>query len=181
MKFVTKILALIPGLSISVAADPTPPEPDILPEIVVTADYRSAKELQSPTSISVITKEVVAVRGAQHFEDIIGTIPNVNFASGTNRARFFQIRGIGERSQFEAPLNPSVGLIIDNVDYSGVGTAATLMDVEQIEIMRGPQGTRYGANALAGLINIKTLEPQADFNALFKLGAAQYGTSTKGP
>ena len=180
MKFVTKILALIPGLSISVAADPTPPEPDILPEIVVTADYRSAKELQSPTSISVITKEVVAVRGAQHFEDIIGTIPNVNFASGTNRARFFQIRGIGERSQFEAPLNPSVGLIIDNVDYSGVGTAATLMDVEQIEIMRGPQGTRYGANALAGLINIKTLEPQADFNAVFKLGAAEYGTSTTG-
>ena len=180
MKYVTQLLALLPGLSMSVTADPTPPEPDILPDIVVTADYRSAKELQSPTSISVITEEVIAVRGAQHFEDIIGTIPNVNFASGTNRARFFQIRGIGERSQFEAPLNPSVGLIIDNVDYSGAGTAATLMDVEQIEIMRGPQGTRYGANALAGLINIKTLEPQADFNAVFKLGAAQYGTSTTG-
>ncbi len=180
MKHVIQLLALLPGLSMSVTADQTTPEPDNLPEIVVTADYRSAKELQSPTSISVITEEVVAVRGAQHFEDIIGTIPNVNFASGTNRARFFQIRGIGERSQFEAPLNPSVGLIIDNVDYSGVGTAATLMDVEQIEIMRGPQGTRYGANALAGLINIKTLEPQADFNALFKLGAAEYGTSTTG-
>jgi iron complex outermembrane recepter protein len=153
---------------------------ETLPEILVTADYRSTNELDAPTSVSVITDEVVSSRAAQHFEDVIAVLPNVNYAAGSNRARFFQIRGIGERSQFVTPLNSSVGFIIDNVDYSGAATSATLMDVEQIEVLRGPQGTRYGANALAGLINIKTRDPSEEFAAGVKLGSAEYGTSTVG-
>jgi outer membrane receptor protein involved in Fe transport len=123
---------------------------------------------------------VIKSRSAQHLEDLINAIPNVNFASGSNRARFFQIRGIGERSQFGDPLNSSVGLLIDNVDFSGAGTVATMMDVEQVEVLRGPQGTRYGANALAGLINIKTHDPEDTFSASFKVSAAEYGTQTIG-
>ena len=151
-----------------------------LPEIIVTADYREANELDTAYSISVLTEEVIKSRSAQHFEDLINAIPNVNFASGSNRARFFQIRGIGERSQFGDPLNSSVGLLIDNVDFSGAGTVATMMDVEQVEVLRGPQGTLYGANALAGLINIKTHDPEDTFAANFKVSAAEYGTQTIG-
>ncbi|MDA1299029.1 MAG: TonB-dependent receptor [Proteobacteria bacterium] len=145
-----------------------------LPEIVVTADYRGTEVVSAPTSISVISEEVVRSRAAQHFEEMLGALPNVNFAAGTNRARFFQIRGIGERSQFIEPLNPSVGVLIDNVDYSGMGTAATLLDVDQIEVLRGPQGTRYGANALAGLIHLKTNEPEDAFRAALRLGAGNF-------
>ena len=94
-----------------------------------------------------------------------------SFAGGSGRARFFQIRGIGERSQFGDPLNHSVGILIDNVDFSGAGTAATLFDVEQVEILRGPQGTRYGANALAGLINIKTKGPEREFGGHLRASA----------
>ena len=145
-------------------------------EIVVTADFRARSELDMATSVTVMTEAVIKSRSAQHFEELANAVPNVNYASGSNRARFFQIRGIGERSQFVAPINPSVGFLVDNVDFSGAATIATMLDVKQVEILRGPQGTRYGANALAGLINVKTHDPEDQFAASLKLGAADYNT-----
>ena len=145
-------------------------------EIVVTADFRARSELDMATSVTVMTEAVIKSRSAQHFEELANAVPNVNYASGSNRARFFQIRGIGERSQFVAPINPSVGFLVDNVDFSGAATIATMLDVKQVEILRGPQGTRYGANALAGLINVKTHDPENQFSASLKLGAADYNT-----
>lgn len=155
-------------------------ETDPIPEIVVTADFRTAKAIETPSSVSVLTEEIIEARQAKHIEDLLNTVPNVNYAGSSNRARYFQIRGIGERGQFISPINPSVGLLIDNVDFSGAGTVATLVDVEQVEILRGPQGTRYGANALAGLINIKTRDPKDRFDAKFNASAANYDTRTVG-
>lgn len=159
--------------AVSVQAEP-------LPEIVVTADLRQDTTMDTASSVTVVTEDVIKSRAAQHFEDIINAIPNVNFASGSNRARFFQIRGIGERSQFVNPVNPSVGVMIDDVDFSGAASVATLMDVKQVEVLRGPQGTRYGANALAGLINISTNDPTPDPSFTVKLSAAEYATRTAG-
>ena len=164
------ILGIMPGFT--VAAEKT------IEEILVSADFRSRSDLDTATSVTVMTEEAIKSRAAQHFEELANAIPNVNYASGSNRARFFQIRGIGERSQFVAPINPSVGFLVDNVDFSGAATIATMLDVEQVEVLRGPQGTRYGANALAGLINVKTHDPQDQFAADLKLGTAQYNTET---
>ena len=164
------ILGCMPGLA--VAAENT------IEEIIVNADFRGRSDLQTATSVSVMTEAAIKSRAAQHFEELANAIPNVNYAAGSNRARFFQIRGIGERSQFVAPINPSVGFLVDNVDFSGAATIATMMDVEQVEVLRGPQGTRYGANALAGLINVKTHDPEDQFAASLKLGAAGYNTNT---
>ena len=164
------LLSLTQGLA--AAAENT------IEEIVVTADFRARSELELATSVTVMTEAAIKSRSAQHFEELVNVIPNVNYASGSNRARFFQIRGIGERSQFVAPINPSVGFLVDNVDFSGAATIATMMDVEQVEVLRGPQGTRYGANALAGLINVKTNDPQDQFAANLRLGAADYNTQT---
>ena len=162
------LLSFTPGLAAAVE--------NAIEEIVVTADFRARSELDMATSVTVMTEAVIKSRSAQHFEELANAVPNVNYASGSNRARFFQIRGIGERSQFVAPINPSVGFLVDSVDFSGAATIATMLDVEQVEVLRGPQGTRYGANALAGLINVKTHDPEGQFAASLKLGAADYNT-----
>jgi len=147
-----------------------------LDTLVVTGDFREAELQEIPSSISVVSDETIAARGAQHLEEVLALTPNVNFSGGTNRARFYQIRGIGERSQFVEPLNPSVGLLVDGIDMSGIGDAASLLDVEQVEVFRGPQGTLFGANALAGLINIKTADPSDEYEGQIETTLADYNT-----
>ncbi|NKB99322.1 MAG: TonB-dependent receptor plug domain-containing protein [Pseudomonadales bacterium] len=144
-------------------------------EIVVTADFRDTTVANLPGSATVITPNTDGTV-VHHLDELLSRAPNVNFASGASRGRFIQIRGIGERGQFSTPLNSSVGLIIDGIDMSGVGTAATLFDVQQVEVLRGPQGTLYGANALAGLINVVTPSYTDVQTAKVRLDAGDYGT-----
>lgn len=146
--------------------------------VVVTGEFRDSALDDLPASISVIDAGAIETRSARHLEDALALAPNVNIAGGSSRSRFFQIRGIGERGQFVEPLNPSVGLIIDGIDLSTAATAATLFDVEQIEVFRGPQGTRYGANALAGLINVETRGPTDEFESRIGLDVADYDALT---
>ena len=109
---------------------------DDVPEIVVTAQLRDTALENVPSSVTVLTESVIAQREAQHLEEIVAASPNVNLSAGGSRARFIQIRGIGERGQFAEPLNSSVGVLIDGVDFSGAATAATLFDIQQVEILR---------------------------------------------
>jgi outer membrane receptor protein involved in Fe transport len=146
-------------------------EAPTLDEVVVTAELRDRELRTLPASATVLDAHTLAIAGVQHFQDVLGLIPNLNWAAGTSRPRFFQIRGIGELEQWQGAPNPSVGFLIDGIDFSGVGMPATLTDVERIEVLRGPQGTAYGANALAGLISVNTRaprrEPDASANVLF--------------
>ncbi len=151
-----------------------------LEEILVTAEFRTTPLLEQASSTSVIGALAIEQRTALHLQDILNLAPNVNYASGASRARFFQIRGIGERSQFQEPLNPSIGFIIDDIDFSGLGTAGTLFDVQQVEILRGPQGTLHGANALAGLINVRTAAPDAEPSLRMEAMLADYQTWSGG-
>ena len=144
--------------------------------ISVTSDFRQQNLLKTPASLSVLTAIEIKQRNAQNLEELVAVIPNVNFASGSQRARYYQIRGIGERSQFNEPINPSVGMIIDGVDFTGIGSIANLFDVQQIEVFRGPQGTRFGANALAGIFNITTNTSTDEFEGLIKLDAGNYNS-----
>lgn len=147
-------------------------------EVIVTADLRSSLESEISTSLTIIDEETIRNLSLQHLDDALNYIPNLNFAGGTSRARHFQIRGIGERSQFGSPINPSVGFIVDDVDFTGIGSLGTLIDMKQIEVLRGPQGTRYGANALAGLINIKSNDPNEIQSASVKITLGEYNYRT---
>ncbi len=153
---------------------------DVLQEVVVTATFRELDILTVPASLTVLDQQLIADRGGDHLQDILNAAPNVNFASGASRGRYLQIRGIGERSQFVDPVNPSVGMLIDDIDVSGMGNAATLFDVRQVEILRGPQGTRFGANALAGMVNIRTNDPTEVFEALVSSGYGNYDSWNMG-
>lgn len=144
-------------------------------EVIVNASFYERSLLSTANSISVIDSKEIAARDASHIEDVLNFVPNLNFASGASRGRFFQIRGIGERSQFVDPINPSVGLIVDGIDFTGTGQAAVTLDTQQIEVLRGPQGTYYGANALAGLINIVSGDPREQ-QLYAKLSMGQYNS-----
>ncbi|WP_308364832.1 MULTISPECIES: TonB-dependent receptor domain-containing protein [unclassified Microbulbifer] len=149
-----------------------------LEEVIVTSQLRVTSQLDLPTSVSVLDKAAISARGASNLEQLLNLAPNVNFAAGASRGRFIQIRGIGERSQFIDPVNPSVGLIIDGVDFTGLGLAASTLDIDQVEILRGPQGTVYGANALAGLISMTSQAPTAEPMAKVSAEVAEYNGRT---
>ena len=158
---VVSAVSLATCWSLANAADPSAQQ-YALPEIVVTAEFRPVTLQNQTSSVSVVSALDIQERAAQHLEEVLNLAPNVNYSSGSSRARFYQIRGIGERSQFQEPLNASVGFIIDDIDMSGLGSAGTLFDVDQVEVLRGPQGTLHGANALAGLINTRSAHPQEE-------------------
>ena len=137
---------------------------DTIDEIVVTADFRERAANELPASITVLDSDQIEGMAVQHFEELIGAIPNLNWSGDGHRARYLQIRGVGELEQYQGAPNPSVGFLIDDIDFSGIGTIATLFDMQQVEVLRGPQGTRYGANALAGLIYMRSAAPSAEFD-----------------
>jgi len=147
-----------------------------LEEVVVTADLREKNLQQLPASATVLDAHTLDIAGVQHFQDVLGLVPNLNWAAGTSRPRYFQLRGIGELEQWQGAPNPSVGFLIDGIDFSGVGMPATLSDVDSIEVLRGPQGTAYGANALAGLIAVNTRAPHRDAEANARVLFGDYGT-----
>ena len=121
-------------------------------EIVVTADFRERPQSEVAASITVLDSQQIRALADQHFEELIGSIPNLNWSDDGHRARYLQIRGVGELEQYQGAPNPSVGFLIDDIDFSGIGTVATLYDMQRVEVLRGPQGSRYGANALGGLV-----------------------------
>ncbi|WP_158968332.1 TonB-dependent receptor [Paraglaciecola sp. L3A3] len=132
------------------------------------------------TSISVLTEQVIEQRQAQHLEELLNRAPNVNFASGASRGRFVQIRGIGERSQFTDPVNPSVGYLVDGINYSGLMAGASTFDVQQVEIFKGPNSARFGADGLAGMINVITTEATDDSSLNAQFGVANYDSWNAG-
>jgi iron complex outermembrane recepter protein len=158
----------------SLAAD------DTLDEVVITASLRPTAVADLPQSVSVLDSDTLREAGVQHFEDVLGEIPNLNWAAGTSRPRFFQLRGIGEVEQYQGAPNPSVGFLIDDIDFSGVGMPATLFDTQQIEVLRGPQGTTYGANALAGLISVHTADPGTGFELHSEVTGGNFDTRAAG-
>tara|TARA_B100000579_G_scaffold433423_1_gene452150 strand:+ start:2283 stop:4382 length:2100 start_codon:yes stop_codon:yes gene_type:complete len=149
-------------------------------EVIIQGEYRKISLSEQDSSIVVIQSEEIKSQAIKHFQQLSYLIPNLNYAASDSRARYFQIRGIGERSGYQGTPNSSVGFLIDDIDYSGQGGIATIFDIEQVEVYRGPQGSRTGANALAGLIYIKTKDPTDNFEGTSELTLGDYGTQNIG-
>lgn len=143
--------------------------------ITVQGQYRATYVNEAPTSVSVMTRDAIDERHGTHMEEVLNRIPNLNFSSGSSRARFIQIRGVGERSQFVDPINPSVGILMDGINYSGLGQAAQLFDISQVEVYRGPQSGRFGADGMAGMVVLDSTLPDSEFHGHWQLGVANYG------
>ncbi|AOT08853.1 TonB-dependent receptor [Pseudoalteromonas luteoviolacea] len=168
MKNAFKLSAVCLALSFTgyaLADDNIKESKDDIEVIVVKSEFRPLPLMETANSVSVITTSKIEARSANFLSDMLATTPNLNYSAGASRGKFFQIRGIGELAEFQQVLRPSVGILIDGIDYSSLGGAATLFDVERVEILRGPQGTLFGANALAGMINVTTQQASEDFDA----------------
>jgi iron complex outermembrane receptor protein len=150
-------IALLTAAAWSFAAGAVPPAE--LEEVVVTAGLRPLPASEHAGGVTVIAGGDAKDAAVVHLEELLPQIPSLSWAGASSRPRYFQLRGIGELEQYQGAPNPSLGLLVDEIDFSGIGMIASLFDVEQVEVLRGPQGTRYGANALGGLIKIKTRNP----------------------
>lgn len=146
-----------------------------LAPLVVTSSFRDDAIKDTSASVSVLGEATLETPGNNHLEDVLGKTPNVNMSSGASRGKFYQIRGVGERSQFIGVVNPSVGVVVDGIDMSGMTGGATLLDARQVEVLRGPQSSLYGANALAGLINIRANEPTQEPEGYVETTLGNYG------
>jgi iron complex outermembrane receptor protein len=159
---------------IAQSAPPTEEAPTELAPLLVTADLWSSELDRTSASATVFDAAQLATHGQQHFADLISSTPNLTWTGGTSRPRFFQIRGIGENSQFEgeAP-DSSIRFLVDDIDFTGLGGVASLFDVQQVEVLRGPQAGAFGANAAGGMIKMVTADPTPYLTGMTELTIAQ--------
>lgn len=169
--------ALLPLLGAPIAANADDSD---LERIVVTGDFQRESIQTLSASASLFSEDEINQRGASYLDEMLGSTANINFASGASRGRYIQIRGVGLRSQFVDPINPSVGLVIDGINYSGLGGSSLLFDIDQVEIYRGPQGTRFGADGMAGMIQMGSAKATSDPSLKLQLGAGTYNTREAG-
>jgi outer membrane receptor protein involved in Fe transport len=180
MKYNSTALILCAVLASPPLVLPVVAHAQAIEEIVVTADFRKRPASEMPGSVTVLDAGEVEQLAVQHFEELINVVPNLNWSGDGHRARYLQIRGVGELEQYQGAPNPSVGFLIDDIDFSGIGTIATTFDMERVEVLRGPQGTRYGANALAGLVYMQSALPSAERRGSVQLTAGDDETLAGG-
>jgi iron complex outermembrane receptor protein len=135
-----------------------------LEEIVVTARKREENLQNTPLSISAFTANELSQRQIRSTDQLADVTPNLTFdafapSSGQNSSSQIYIRGIGQ-SDFTAVTDPGVGLYIDGVYMArSIGGTIDFLDLERIEVLRGPQGTLFGRNTIGGAIALHTRRP----------------------
>ncbi len=106
-------------------------------------------------------------RSLFHGEQVLSQFANISTASSTNRLRYFKIRGIGERSEYDTIPSNSVGLFYDHIDLSGLGGILALYDIHQVEVMKGPQTFLFGDSSLGGNVLLSSSEISRSHRSLW--------------
>jgi iron complex outermembrane recepter protein len=174
-----KIKYFLPALVTSISVMPVPTHSQgtelTLEEILVTATKREEGLQDVPISIAVMSGEKIEQQGISELEDLAVFMPNVHIAEGGAGSQLF-IRGVG--SGINAGFEQSVGTFIDGVYYGrGRSARAAFLDIERVEILKGPQSTLFGKNTVAGAINITTAKPTETLEAYIE---ASYRTKLEG-
>ncbi|MES2290963.1 MAG: TonB-dependent receptor [Pseudomonadota bacterium] len=159
------------GPSVAFAQEAAPAVDDAPADIVVTAQKRSERLQDVPVAVSVVSGAALESQGKASLEGAVNLVPSFNFLkSGTTLNQSLFLRGVGT-STFSIAGEPSVSTVVDGVVYSRSGEAfSELVDIDRMEVLRGPQGTLFGKNASAGVINIVSQRPSADFGGYVEAG-----------
>lgn len=135
------------------------------PEIVVTAQFREQRLQDTPLAISAVNSEMLEARSQTSVEQVAAQAPNVTLTpqgqqNGSGLIAF--IRGVGQ-TDFNFALEPGVGIYVDDVYIPTLtGSLLDLMDLDRVEVLRGPQGTLSGRNAIGGAIKLFSTKPQGN-------------------
>jgi len=163
------------------AADSADDSSPALHEIVVTARRREENMQKVPVAVSAVSGDVIEQAHVPTTNQLAQFVPNVvldNIEAGTPAGGAFSIRGVSYQD-VEKTFDPTVLVMVDGiVRGSGTGQTMSLLDVKSVEVLRGPQGTLFGKNAVGGIINITRRAPELDsvFGAV-SAGAGNYGSN----
>ncbi|MDE0270447.1 MAG: TonB-dependent receptor [Gammaproteobacteria bacterium] len=154
-------------------ADPRPTAQGhaVLAEILVTATKRAESAQDVPVAVSAVDEATIEALRIDEFTDVARISPSLTVVRGdwaTNSG--FSLRGIGT-NVFSINIEPSVAIVVDDVPLVRSSQAfGDLLDIERIEVLRGPQSTLFGKNASAGVVNVITQDPGNEFNAKLRGG-----------
>lgn len=157
------ILVLFYGQTAPAQTAVEPEDSNQIAEIVVTAQKRAERIQDIPISVSAISGEELERAGARDFKDVLLSIPGVSYSGSEPGQSRYSIRGVST-----AASSPTVGIYLNDISLVTIGTNFSgaadplLVDMERIEVLKGPQGTLYGGSAMGGAIKYVTREPQMD-------------------
>ena len=159
------VAALSAGTSGALAQTTKDKDKNAVGEVVVTAQFRQQNLQQTPLAITAVNAAMMDARAETRITDVAASAPNVqlepNPAGGGNSMKAY-IRGVGQSDQDPA-LDPGVGIYVDDVSFGTVtGSIFDLLDLDRVEILRGPQGTLSGMNALGGAIKLYSKKPDGN-------------------
>ncbi len=145
-------------------------------EVLVTAEFREAKLQDTPIAITVVTPQTLELRAVENLRDVVTRIPGLSAPTALQHSQTsYYIRGIGESDSIA---NQTVGTYVDDVYISRpIGGTFELNDVQDVQVLRGPQGTLYGRNSSAGAIKATTRLPDNDLKTFFEVGAGNYSAN----
>lgn len=141
----------------------------LLEEIIVTAQKREQNLQEVPLAVTVLGEGQIESSFGENIEALQALVPSVSFRTGnTTRNSALTVRGIGTVS-FSIGAEPSVSTVVDGVVLGRSGQAfGDLYDLQRVEVLRGPQGTLFGKNASAGVVNLVTRKPSNEFEGYVK-------------
>lgn len=145
-------------------------------EIVVQARKRDEFLEDTPVSVTALGEDTLREHGVTRIDQIQQLVPNLVFQTGANGAASnIKIRGVGTSTAAIA-FDPGVGIYVDGVFLPrAFGSLVDIVDVQQIEVLRGPQGTLFGKNTVGGAINVTSVKPHEDLEAFAMVQAGNYG------
>ena len=172
MKFktlsVVSSLAIVAGMATPAFAQEATPADETgarNTEIVVTAEFREARLQDTPIAITAVNSEMLEARGQTNIAQVAAQAPNVSLTpqpQNGGSGLIAYIRGVGQ-TDFNYALDPGVGIYVDDVFIPTLSSSLLeLMDLDRIEILRGPQGTLAGKNSIGGAIKLFSQEPTGD-------------------
>ena len=176
--------AIVAALAGSTAAHVALSQEGALEEIIVTAEFREANVQDTPIAITAVNADMLEARSQTNLAQITAQTPNVSLrpaGSSFGSALVAFIRGIGQ-TDFNPSVEPGVGIYVDDVYYSTItGNILDLLDLDRVEVLRGPQGTLAGRNAIGGAIKLYTRKPDGSDDMNVSLTKGEFNrTELKG-